>query len=297
MSGTFSSGSVPNDDQEFDVVLSFASEDQDVALEFKRLVEEHGYRVGCYSSSDQRTEAWGNHLNRLTYERYGRRAAFCVVFYSKAYADKIWTKLEFQVSKTRASIENRDYLLLVKLDDTAIPELAADYVYMDPREVPIPDLVKSLCEKLARLSRLGRAAWSGVAAILNQRLLGEAQTIADMRGYLKGIDKSNPEAGVDAVSHGLSADDAAILAQAENLYTFIGLLDRFCKAWIDRIRLFKQPRHEEVLDAFHKTIHHEWMNYSGSRWRLAGLLLVIAMLLVVAVLVGFVAAVMFLGRS
>ncbi len=109
------------EDKEFDydVALSFAGEDREKAEELAGLLTSRKLRV-FYDLYEQ-AELWGKDLYQHLQSVYRDRAKYCVIFSSKAYAEKLWTKHELRQAQARAFTENREYILPIRIDDTDIP--------------------------------------------------------------------------------------------------------------------------------------------------------------------------------
>src|SRR5437762_3592834 len=123
---------------DYDACLSFAGEDR----QYVNSVAEHlcarGIRV--FYDEYQRVELWGKDLYAHLDEVYQNTARFCVLFASKAYADKLWTSHERQSAQARAFRENREYILPARFDDTVIPGLRDTVGYIDLRSTSPEEL-------------------------------------------------------------------------------------------------------------------------------------------------------------
>jgi hypothetical protein len=97
---------------------------------------------------DEESNLWGKNLYEYLSEIYSRRATFCIIFISVAYARKRWTAHERLNAEARAFEENREYILPVKLDDTEIPGIPSIVGHMDLRHVSREALVNAAVEKV-----------------------------------------------------------------------------------------------------------------------------------------------------
>ena len=86
---------------EYDVALSFAGEDRAHADALATILRQHRVRV-FYDSTEQ-ANLWGKNLVEHLHDVYSRRARFCVMFVSGAYAAKSWPTHE-RVGRARTSI-------------------------------------------------------------------------------------------------------------------------------------------------------------------------------------------------
>ncbi len=133
--------------REFDVALSFAGEDRQYARELADLLKSGGYEpfYDDYSQAD----LWGKNLYDHLSSVYKDKARFCVMFLSRNYARKLWTRHERESAQARAFEENREYILPVRLDDTEIPGILSTIGYLDLREVSIKEVYQALEQKLS----------------------------------------------------------------------------------------------------------------------------------------------------
>ncbi len=69
------------------------------------------------------------------HEIYRSQCQYCVLFVSRAYATKIWPKLERISAQERAMKEKQEYIL--RFDDTEIPGLPSTVAYI---ACPAPDV-------------------------------------------------------------------------------------------------------------------------------------------------------------
>src|SRR5262249_21045761 len=103
---------------EYDVAVSFAGEDRATAERFAELLEAEGLSV--FYDFWNKADLWGRNLYPHLAEVYSKKAKYCVMFISAAYAKKAWTRHEMQAAQERAFRENEAYILPVRIDDTTI---------------------------------------------------------------------------------------------------------------------------------------------------------------------------------
>src|SRR5688500_14340455 len=113
---------------QFDIALSFAGEDRALAEQFARQLRDGGLRV--FYDRYETAELWGKDLYQHLQAVYRDQAQYCVIFVSKAYALKLWTKHELKQAQARAFQENREYIHPLRVDDTEIPGLNATVGYV-----------------------------------------------------------------------------------------------------------------------------------------------------------------------
>ena len=105
-------------DYYYDVALSFAGEDRAYVEECANILSALGIRV-FYDSYEQ-SELWGKDLYTYLADIYSNKAKYVMVFVSKHYVEKRWTKHEFKFINERMFKSDTEYLLPVLLDDTSL---------------------------------------------------------------------------------------------------------------------------------------------------------------------------------
>jgi TIR domain len=128
--------STADNDRQVDVCLSFAGEDRQYV---ERVAEElRTLSVKVFYDRYEQASLWGKDLYQHLDEMYRKRATFCVIFISRAYSEKLWTKHELRSAQARALAENREYILPVRLDDTELPGVLPTIGYIhdkSPKEL------------------------------------------------------------------------------------------------------------------------------------------------------------------
>jgi hypothetical protein len=114
---------------QYDVALSFAGEDRRYARALAELLRTAGFSV-FYDEYEQAT-LWGRNLYTPLSDVYQNKARFCLMFISANYARKLWTKRERESAQARAFRESHEYILPLRLDDTALPGLEDTVGYID----------------------------------------------------------------------------------------------------------------------------------------------------------------------
>ena len=133
--------------KKYDVTLSFAGEDRHYAEELANLLKSGGYSV--FYDDYEKAQLWGKNLYDHFSSVYKDQARYCVMFLSKHYARKLWTKHERQSAQARAFEENREYILPIRLDDAEIPGILGTLGYLDLHSMSIEKIYQTLVEKLS----------------------------------------------------------------------------------------------------------------------------------------------------
>ncbi len=151
-------------DFEFDVALSFAGEDRTHAETLAKILRECGVRV--FYDEFLKATLWGKDLYQHLQQIYKDKARYCVVFVSVNYIEKNWTKHELQQAQARSFASDREYILPLRLDDTALPGVPPTIGYLDLRTTAAPQVAALLLEKLGLPTDVldadvDRASWAG----------------------------------------------------------------------------------------------------------------------------------------
>lgn len=131
----------------YDIAISYASENRDVAERYANLLTKRV--VSVFYDKNEEANLWGKDLYEKLDDIYRHQAKYCVLFISQEYAKKLWTTHERKSAQARAFKENEEYILPVRLDDTEIPGIRETVGYIDLREHTISELVELTLKKLA----------------------------------------------------------------------------------------------------------------------------------------------------
>ena len=139
-----------NDNEfEYDVALSFAGEDRTIAKEFFSLLTNRNIKV--FYDEDYADDLWGKDLIPHLADLYQNKARFCVMFISKHYPLKRWTRFEQEHIQARAFRDTNEYILPIRIDDTQVPGIADTRGYRDIREHSLDDIADTLKKKLTKV--------------------------------------------------------------------------------------------------------------------------------------------------
>jgi hypothetical protein len=131
----------------YDIALSFAGEQRPFAEAIATRLQGSGASV-FYDNFEQ-SDLWGQDLYTHLHDIYSKKAHYCVIFASAAYAEKVWTNHERQAAQERALGEKgAPYILPVRCDDSWVPGLSANIGYL-----AIEDGVAAICDRI--LEKIG----------------------------------------------------------------------------------------------------------------------------------------------
>jgi hypothetical protein len=129
---------------QIDVSLSFAGQDRPYVDQVAAALNSAGVKV-FYDRYEQ-VSLWGKDLYQHLDEVYRKRARYCVIFISKSYADRLWTRHELKSAQARAFEENREYILPVRLDQTELPGVLPTIGYVS--DISPEDLANLIIKKV-----------------------------------------------------------------------------------------------------------------------------------------------------
>ncbi|MET9230929.1 TIR domain-containing protein [Lentzea sp. NPDC003310] len=141
----------------YDVCLSFAGEDRPYVDEVARHLTELG--VTRFYDTDEQADLWGKNLVEHLDQIYRHDSRFCVMFVSRHYAAKMWTKHERQSAFDRALVSDTEYVLPVRFDDTELPALRAGTGYLDLRRLTPRELAQMIAQKVGTAVAAPPAGW------------------------------------------------------------------------------------------------------------------------------------------
>jgi hypothetical protein len=132
----------------YDVALSFAGEDREYVEKIATELRDAG--VSVFYDTFQRAELWGKNLVDHLAEIYQKRSRYVVMFISKPYVEKAWTKHERQHAQARALLAKEEYILPARFDDTEVPGMTTTVGHVDLRSTTPAELVGLILTKLGR---------------------------------------------------------------------------------------------------------------------------------------------------
>lgn len=93
---------------DYDVAISYASEDREYAEALAETLRQHNLNV--FYDHYEKSTLWGENLYTYLSNVYENKARFCVMFLSQHYAAKLWTNRERKAAQARAFRENEEYI-------------------------------------------------------------------------------------------------------------------------------------------------------------------------------------------
>lgn len=132
----------------YDVVLSYAGEDRVYVEEVASALKASDVRV--FYDRYEEASLWGKDLVEHFDSVYRNDGRYCLMFISKAYAEKMWTRHERRSALARGLESKREYVLPARFDDAKVEGLRPTTAYIDLRRVAPDELTRLVLQKLGR---------------------------------------------------------------------------------------------------------------------------------------------------
>ncbi|MGX4804359.1 toll/interleukin-1 receptor domain-containing protein [Bradyrhizobium guangdongense] len=148
--------------KKYDIALSFAGEDRKHAERLAAILSRN--KVAVFYDNSFKADLWGKDLYQHLQAIYKEQSRYCVVFVSKSYLKKAWTKHELKQVQARAFGQDREYILPLRVDDAVLPGLNRTVGYIDLRTHSLDQVASLLLAKLGKTSldsATVRRQWKG----------------------------------------------------------------------------------------------------------------------------------------
>lgn len=175
---------------EYDVAFSFAGEDRAYVEEVAEILKKEGVKV--FYDKFETVDLWGKDLAIHFDFVYRKSARYVVPFISKYYKEKIWTRHEIRSAISRSILENEEYILPTKFDDTELDGIRPSLGILDLRKYSSQQLADMILQKLKREPSKPVAEklqpQSNVYLALNAHVIPPGKVI----GFLLSVNVTNP---------------------------------------------------------------------------------------------------------
>ena len=132
----------------YDIVMSFAGEDRNYVEQVVEILATRG--VDSFYDVYEEVTLWGKDLVAHFDSIYRKQGRYCVMFISRHYAEKVWTRYECKVALARALEQRSEYVLPARFDKTEIPGLPPTIGYLDLTKFAPHELAERILQKLGR---------------------------------------------------------------------------------------------------------------------------------------------------
>jgi hypothetical protein len=127
---------------EYDVAVSFATDDRAVAEELAGLLAARKMKV--LRAEYQPVELGGSDFLTYIAEMYRTKAQYCLLLISKHYPLNAWTEAERASAREHALRDPDEYILPLRLDDSEIPGIKDVKGYQDLQQGSMESVVDLL---------------------------------------------------------------------------------------------------------------------------------------------------------
>ena len=165
---------MPADTYQFDVAISYAGEDRLYAEALADVL--HGRGVNVFYDKYEQAVLWGEDLYTKLSDIYQNKSRFCILFISKHYVAKLWTKHELRSAQARALKEQDAYILPIRLDDTEILGLFSTTSHLDWYQETPEKIADLLVQKLQSVSQASSAFAQNLSKEKIIDFIGEASS-------------------------------------------------------------------------------------------------------------------------
>jgi hypothetical protein len=130
----------------YDLAISFAGEQRDLAGNLARRLDASGYSV--FFDEFRQAELWGSDLSIALSDVYSRQSRYCLILLSTDYLIKPWTNHERQSAISQFISRRSDYILCLKIDDVDLPGFPTIVGYLSLHQVGLDGVYGLLLRKL-----------------------------------------------------------------------------------------------------------------------------------------------------
>jgi hypothetical protein len=130
----------------YQVALSFAGEQRDYVEAVAGFLRSRG--IAVFYDRFEAVTLWGKDGAEFFHQLFNAGTAYVVMFVSKEYVTKKWTRHERRSALSRAIAEEGEYVLPVRFDDSAAPGLPDTVQYLRARDYSPAALAAVISEKI-----------------------------------------------------------------------------------------------------------------------------------------------------
>jgi hypothetical protein len=185
----------PEDKPKYDVCISYAIEDHDIALRLANQLKRK-YRLKVFFDEFEQHKLTGHQLTEMLYDIYARDSLLCVTLFSKAYAGKDWARHELRAARDRAiRTRGRPYIFPVCLEKGAMPEDFAEVAYWTFQPGTEAKLAREINERIFDWVRENMISLEEITKIVNRDFIRSAV----LDGFKKGMKEAEDSEYVQAL--------------------------------------------------------------------------------------------------
>jgi hypothetical protein len=130
----------------YQVALSFAGEQREYVEAVARSLQARG--IAVFYDRFEAVTLWGKDGVEFFHQLFAADTAYVVMFISKDYVAKKWTRHERRSALSRAIAEEGEYVLPVRFDDSAVPGIPDTVQYLSAGDYDPPALAALISKKI-----------------------------------------------------------------------------------------------------------------------------------------------------
>jgi len=142
--------------RDFQIAVSCADEDREYVE--RVVIALCALDVLVFYDADHAVELWGLDLMTSFDDVYRHRSQFVIIFVSRHYVSKQWTRHELRSALARALDEKEEYILPAHFDDSDLPGLPSTVRHVDCRKMTPEELARMIHQKILRHQAASSAA-------------------------------------------------------------------------------------------------------------------------------------------
>lgn len=131
----------------YDVCVSFSGTDRSKAEKLCNLLKSK-YQLELFYDEYEKYTLWGSDLITHLYDIYHNKSQLCVVFFSREYLRRAWTRHELNAAMMRSIRDKRGYMLPIIVDDGSCPEELQNLSHIKYVEDELSQISDAINEKV-----------------------------------------------------------------------------------------------------------------------------------------------------
>jgi hypothetical protein len=130
----------------YDILISCAEEDNEIATELAVMLQSKGITV--FYDKFKEAEKWGKNSIDYDNEVFTHSGRYCVVILSQHFGKSQVTNLQRQIIQSKASQQDQEYILPVRLDDSPVDPDLDRLFCVKYRRGSTEEIASLVCQKL-----------------------------------------------------------------------------------------------------------------------------------------------------
>jgi len=140
----------------YQVALSFAGEQRAYVERVARALQARG--VAIFYDRFEKLTLWGKDGIEYFHQVFSAESAFVIMFVSAEYVTKSWPRHERRSALSRALVEQAEYVLPVRFDDTPVPGMPSSIQYENASDYTPEELASLIAQRIGVPPFTGKAS-------------------------------------------------------------------------------------------------------------------------------------------